>query len=185
MKRFSRLLPPVAALLIALTAWTGAHAGFGTSVPVTAELATSIARSMFPQTLSVAGGKLFLSEPEVIYVDLKRVAVRVHVQAYDHRPEEGVALSEEGTALVSGEVGYDMGAGQVLLFQPVLDELSFARDTPFSRQISDAVNLAWKAQVTNPVRADLPPHPYIQPFRHGIQDISYGREGIVIQVWYE
>jgi hypothetical protein len=140
---------------------------------------------MFPQTLSLAGGKLFLSEPEVIYVDLRRVAVRMRVQAYDHRPEEGVALSEEGTAVVSGEVGYDMRASQVLLYQPSLDELTFARDTAFSNQIEDAVKRAWTSQVTNPVRAELPPHPYIQPFRQGIQDISYGREGIVIQVWYD
>ena len=57
-----------------------ANAGFGTSVPISAELATSIARSMFPQGLVLARGNLLLSDPAVVFVDMKRVAVRMHVQ---------------------------------------------------------------------------------------------------------
>lgn len=162
-----------------------ANAGFGTSVPISAELATSIARSMFPQGLMLVRGNLLLSDPAVVFVDMKRVAVRMQFQAYDYRPEAGVALSENGRAVLSGEVGWDVLTRQILLFNPRLDELVFDRETTFSGEVRGTIVKAWQDQVSNPVRADLPPHPYILPFEQGIQDISYGSEGIVIQVWYE
>lgn len=171
-------------LAVVLAAAPG-NAGFGTSVPISAELATNIAASMFPQTLDLGKGKLFLSDPSVIFVDLKRVAVQMRIQAYDHRPAEGVAESVEGTAVLSGEVGYDSVTRQVLLFRPQLDELVFNADSDYTKQVRDTIEREWQSKVTNPVRAEVPPHPYILPFKQGIQDISYGREGIVIQVWYE
>jgi hypothetical protein len=140
---------------------------------------------MFPQALALGQVNLFLSEPTVLYPDARRVAVRMRVQAYDHRPEQGIALSEEGEAVLSGGLGYDAVTRQVLLYDPQLDELSFANDNEFTRKVSQGVKGEWQARVSNPVRADVPPHPYIQPFRNGIKDISYGKEGIVIQVWYE
>ena len=169
----------------ALLAAPGVSAGFASSVPVSAELATNMARSMFPQALAFGQVNLFLSEPTVLYPDARRVAVRMRVQAYDHRPEQGIALSEEGVAVLSGGLGYDPATRQVLLFDPKLDELQFANDNEFTRKVLQGVNSEWQARVSNPVRADVPPHPYIQPFRNGIKDISYGREGIVILVAYE
>lgn len=176
-----RGLLAAAAMLLA----TRAGAGFGTSIPISAEQATSIARSLFPQALAVGEVKLFLSEPAVVYVDAKRIAVRMQVQAYDHRPAQGIALSEEGEATLSGELGYDAASGQILLFRPRLDELVFSADTAFTEQVRRSIDAGWQSQVTNPVRADIPPHPYLQPFRHGIQDVSYGKQGIVVQVWYD
>ncbi len=178
---FASLLCGIAALLVA----AGVSAGFGSSVPVSAELVTNMARSMFPQALALGQVNLFLSEPTVLYPDARRVAVRMRVQAYDHRPEQGVALSEEGVAMLSGVLGYDRETRQVLLYDPQLDELSFANDNAFTRKALQGVHGEWQARVSNPVRAEVPPHPYLQPFRNGIVDVSYGEEGIVIQVWYE
>lgn len=178
---FARLLFGLAALLAA----AAVSAGFGSSVPVSAELATNMARSMFPQALALGHVNLFLSEPTVIYPDARRVAVRMRVQAYDHRPEQGIALSEEGVAVLSGGLGYDPQTRQVLLYNPKLDELSFANDNEFTRKVLQGVKSEWQARVSNPVRAEVPPHPYIQPFRSGIKDVRYGEDGIVIDVWYE
>lgn len=185
MKKLRSRLVHLAAMLALVLSELHANAGFGTSVPISAELATSIARSMFPQGLVLARGNLLLSDPAVVFVDMKRVAVRMHVQAYDYRPEAGVALSEDGRAVLSGEVGWDVLTRQILLYNPRLDELVFDRETAFTGEVRGAIAQVWQDQVSNPVRADLPPHPYILPFEQGIQDISYGSEGIVIQVWYE
>jgi len=161
------------------------HAGFGTTVPISAELATSIARSLFPVSLAVGRGNLFLTEPIVVFLDDRRIGLRVHLQAYEHRPEEGIAISEEGEALLSGELGYDMKARQVLLYEPGLDQLTFDRVSDVTKRIRAEVQGAWEAQVTNPVRTELPPHPYLQPFKQGIQDLTYEKRSIFVQVWYE
>jgi hypothetical protein len=42
----------------------------------------------------------------------------------------------------------------------------------------------WESQVTNPMRAEVPPHPFILPFKEGIQDVTYEKRSIFIQVWY-
>lgn len=161
-----------------------AYAGFGTTVPVSAETATNIARSLFPVSLDVGPGKLFLTDPVVIYLDDKRVGLQANLQAYEHRPEEGVAISEEGEVTVSGELGYDLKTRQVLLYSPRLDNLSFDKPGDVTRRLRAEVQAAWDSQVTNPIRAAVPPHPFIQPFKEGIQDISYSKQSIFIQVWY-
>lgn len=174
-----------AVVLLALLTAGGASAGFSSSVPVSAELATSMARSMFPQAFKLGQVNLFLSEPAVLFPDASRVMVRMRVQAYDHRPEQGVALSEEGTAVLSGRPGFDPATRQVLLFEPRLNEMQFDHDNAFTRAVRQGVEREWRARVSDPVRTELPPHPYIQPFRSGIRDIRYGQEGLVIQLGYE
>lgn len=161
-----------------------AHAGFGTTVPVSAETATNIARSLFPVALDVGPGKLFLTEPAVIFIDDRRVGLRAHLQAYEHRPEDGVAISEEGDLTVSGELGYDPKTRQVLLYSPRLDSLDFENPSEVTRRLRAEVQAAWDSQVTNPIRAEVPPHPFILPFKEGIQDVSYQKQNIFIQVWY-
>ena len=161
------------------------QAGFASSVPVSAQLATGIARSMFPQALALGQLNLFLTEPAVIYQDARRLAIRMQVQAYDHRPEEGIARSEQGSALLSGEPGYDPASGPVLLYEAQLEALDFANNNALTRQVRQEVGAAWKSRVSNPVRVDMPPHPFIQPFRGSIRDVTYGKDGIVILVWYE
>lgn len=159
-------------------------AGFATTVPVSSESATSIARSFFPVTLAVGSGKLFLTEPVVVFVDDRRLALEFKLQAYEHRPEQGIAISEQGRARVSGEMGFDPKSRQVLLYEPRLDQLAFDAPSAVTRRLQAEVQAAWLAQVSNPIRADLPPHPFIAPFREGIQDISYQKHNIFIQVWY-
>jgi len=44
---------------------------------------------------------------------------------------------------------------------------------------------AWSAQVTNPIRTELPPHPYILPFKNNIQDLSYDGKVINLAISYE
>ena len=161
------------------------YAGFGTTVPVSAETATNIARSLFPVSLEVGTGNLFLTDPLVIFLDDRRIGLQVHLQAYEHRPEKGIAISEEGTALVSGEVGYDLPTRQILLYAPRMDKLVFDRESDITRRLRAEMQGAWQAQVTNPMRADVPPHPFILPFKEGIQDVTYEKRSIFIQVWYK
>jgi hypothetical protein len=174
------LLIGFAALLFA----SPGRAGFGTTVPVSAETATNIARSLFPVSLAVGTDKLFLTNPVVIFLDDRRIGLQAHLQAYDHRPEAGVAISEEGQVLVSGEVGYDMKTREVLLYAPRIDKLTFDNESEVTKRQRAEVQGAWEKQVTNPIRAQVPPHPFILPFKDGIQDVTYEKRSIFIQVWY-
>ncbi|MEE4144575.1 MAG: hypothetical protein V2I26_07225 [Halieaceae bacterium] len=184
MKKFC--LAPTCLLMgfaIALFASPG-RAGFGTTVPVSAETATSIARSLFPVSLSVGTGKLFLTNPVIIFLDDRRIGLQARLQAYDHRPEEGIAISEEGQVLVSGEVGYDLKTREVLLYAPRIDKLTFDNESEVTKRQRAEVQGAWESQVTSPIRAQVPPHPFILPFKDGIQDVTYEKRSIFIQVWY-
>ena len=160
-------------------------AGFATTVPVSEASATNIARSLFPVSLAAGSGTLFLTNPVVIFIDDRRLGLQVHFQAYENRPEKGVVISEEGQALVSGEVGYDPRSKQVLLYEARIDELVFDTDSAVTRGLRADIQSAWQAQVSNPIRADLPPHPLILPFKDGIQDVTYEKRSIYIQVLYK
>ena len=176
-----------ACLLMALAALLFANpglAGFGTTVPVSAETATNIARSLFPVSLKVGTGNLFLTNPVIIFLDDRRIGLQAHLQAYEHRPEQGIAISEEGQVLVSGEVGYDLKTREVLLYAPKIDKLSFDNESDVTRRLRAEVQGGWETQVTNPMRAEVPPHPFILPFKEGIQDVTYEKRSIFIQVWY-
>jgi hypothetical protein len=179
-------LVPACALvaLVALMFAARGFAGFGTTVPVSAETATNIARSLFPVSLKAGTGNLFLTDPVVIFLTDRRIGLQAHMQAYDHRPEQGIAISEEGQAVVSGEVGYDPKTRQILLYEPRIDTLTFNNESPVTKRLRAEVQAAWEAQVTNPIRAEVPPHPFIAPFKEGIQDVSYENRSIFIQVWY-
>ncbi len=173
------------ALVVVLFVTARASAGFGTTVPVSAETSTNIARSLFPVSVVVGTGNLFMTDPVVVFLDDRRIGLQVHFQAYEHRPEKGIAISEEGQALVSGEVGYDRGTKQILLFQPRIDKLDFNGDSDVTRRLQSELLAAWKAQVSDPIRADVPPHPFILPFKDGIQDVTYEKRSIFIQVFYQ
>lgn len=168
-----------------LFAVTGASAGFATTVPVSADSATNIARSFFPVSLVSGSGNLFLTDPVVVFIDDRRLGLQVRFQAYENRPEKGIAISEEGQALVSGEVGYDLESKQVLLYDARVDELAFDTESSVTQRLRADIQSAWQAQVTNPIRADLPPHPLILPFKDGIQDVTYEKRSIYIQVFYK
>jgi hypothetical protein len=44
---------------------------------------------------------------------------------------------------------------------------------------------AWTAQATNPIRSELPPHPYLLPFKENMQDLSYDGTSINLEIFYE
>ncbi len=162
-----------------------ARAAFNTTVPVTEESASSIAVSLFPVALTLEQTNLFLTNPQVLYLDSERIGIRAALQAYDHRPEQGIAISETGTAMLSGRVSYDRAARQVLLHDARVEQLDFDRRNAAAQRFSRELQAAWNAQVTNPIRTDLPPHPYLLPFRDNIDDIRYDGRHISLVLVYQ
>ncbi len=161
-----------------------ARAAFDTTVPVSEESASSIAVSLFPVALTLEHTNLFLTNPQVVFMDSERIGVRATLQAYDHRPAEGIAISETGRAMLSGRVSYDRATGQVLLHDPRVEQLEFDRRNGATQRFSRELRDAWAAQVTNPVRTELPPHPYLAPFRNNIDRIAYdGRQISLVLVY--
>lgn len=165
-------------------ATTPGFAGLSTTLPISAELGTSIAREQFPVTVSLATARLFLTEPRLMFIDQERIGVHVRFQAYDHRPEAGVAISETGYATFSGKLDYDPTQRKILLHEPRIDNLQFDRDNVDAKGLREELQGAWSAQITNPMRSDLPNHPYLLPFRENIEDLSFDGENIVISVNY-
>ena len=156
-----------------------------TQLPLSAELATGLAEQSFPLTINLEYGKLFLTKPVVLFLDADNVGLRVRVQAYDHRPAEGVALSEMGRAVISARPGYDVAARRILLHEPQLIELTFDRENTASRKFERAARDLWNTQAESTVRARLPQHPYITPFRSYIQDLSYDGSSIFLELQYK
>ena len=181
--RASTLYVLIACFLLVITGKV--FSGIGTTVPVSAELATNIAGNLFPVTVKVDEGNLFLTEPVVLFINDRRIGVQVRFQAYEHRPAEGIAISEMGRARISGEMGYDPGARQVLLHNPHIDKLEFDRNSEVTQRFFTGLKAAWTAQVTNPIRSEIPAHPYLLPFKENIQDISYDGANINLEILYE
>lgn len=172
------------AALAALTLAGAARAAFNTTVPITEESASSIAVSLFPVALTLEQTNLFLTNPQVMFLDSERIGVRAALQAYDHRPDEGIAISETGRAMLSGRVSYDRVTRQVLLHDARVEQLDFDRHSAATQRFSRELRAAWSAQVTNPIRTDLPPHPYLMPFRDNIDDIRYDGTHISLVLVY-
>jgi hypothetical protein len=162
-----------------------AYSVAGTTVPISAELATSIAGDLFPVTVKLSKGNLFLTEPVVLFLNKGRIGMQVRFQAYDHRPAQGIAISEMGRAVFSGKIGYDPGTRQILLHEPRIDKLEFDQKNDVTQRFLAQLKEAWSMQVTNPIRAGLPPHPYLLPFKDNIQDLSYDGKNINLTLSYE
>jgi hypothetical protein len=158
----------------------GTYAATSTTVPITAQLGTSIAADLFPVTVKLNPGNVYLTEPVLLFLDNERVGMQVRFQAYDHRPAQHIAISEMGKAQFSGTLGFDPATRQILLHDPRIDKLEFDQKNDVTQHQLAQLKAAWSAQVTNPIRADLPPHPYILPFKNNIQDVSF--DGTVINV---
>ena len=150
-----------------------ARAGFSTTVPVTEASASNIAVANFPLALALDQVKVLLTEPQVKFLTPTRIGIRVNFQAYDHRPEKSIALSETGLAMLSGRVAYDRQSREVLLHDARLEELAFDRDNETARKFTGLLQSAWSEKVSNPIRSALPPHPYLQPFKDNIDNILY------------
>lgn len=162
-----------------------AYPAFDTSFEVSAEMGNRLAAEEFPLTLELEPERLFVTQPVLVFIDKKRLGISVRFQAYDHRPAANVAVSETGDAQFSGELDFDPVAHRVLLHSPKLDSLEFDRDTPEAKRLSDKIKDAWQTQVSNPLQADIPPHPYIVPFKDNIRDISYDGKTITLHISYE
>ena len=161
------------------------QAQMGTTVEVSQELATSVAQSLFPITVKLDRGNLFLTDPSVAYIDGKRIALQSRFQAYDHRPTQKVAMSEMGSAVISGELDYDTASREILLHNPHIDKLEFDRTNLNSTSFSTAINTAWTEQVENSLRSEIPPHPYVITFKDNIKDITYDGQNINLQIAFE
>ncbi|MEZ5504296.1 MAG: hypothetical protein R3E50_17170 [Halioglobus sp.] len=177
----------LAFVVLALALLTGVERVYAapTTVPISDKLATSIAADLFPVTVKLDQGNLFLTNPAVLFLGQERIGMQVRFQAYDYRPEQNVAISETGEATISGKIGYDLGTRQVLLYDPRIDRLAFDQKNAATQGFSDTIKAAWRAQVTNPLRAALPPHPYLLPFRNNIQSLSYDGTAINLTLSYE
>lgn len=175
----------VAALFCSLLLAGRSHAVAGATVPISAELGTSIASDLFPVTLKLNQGNLFLTEPALLFLDPHRIGMQVRFQAYDHRPQLGIAVSETGRAQMSGTLGYDSVNRQVLLFDPRIDKLQFDRNNEVTRRFHADIQKALSTRVTNPIRSPLPPHPYLLPIRNNIRDLSYDGKNITLTLAYE
>jgi len=158
---------------------------FDTSFEVSSDMGNRLAAEEFPLTLELAPERLFITQPVLIFLDEKRLGVSVRFQAYDHRPAAKVAISETGDAQFSGELDFDPVTHRILLHNPKLDSLEFDRDTQEARHLSEKIKNAWQEQVNNPLQAAIPPHPYIQPFKDNIRDISYDGQTIKLHISYE
>jgi hypothetical protein len=173
-------------LIYALLIISGtAHSASETTVPISAELSTSIAGDLFPVTVKLSAGNLFLTEPVVLFLENGRIGMQARFQAYDHRPAQGVAISEMGRAAISGKIGYNLGTRQILLHDPMIEKLEFDRKNAVTQRFLAQMNEAWSMQITNPIRAELPPHPYLIPFRNNVQDLSYDGKNINLIISYE
>ena len=176
-----------AALLVCagMAAVAPVFGGINSTIPVSEQSASSFAASVFPVSVPLEGATLYLTEPRVLFLDSERIGIRLRFQAYDHRPEAGIAISETGLALLSGRPAYDRATRQVLLHAPRMDEVTFDRDNQAARQLSQRVRQAWSSQFTDTVRSDLPPHPYLTPLRDHLADIIYDGRTIKLLVVYQ
>ena len=90
-----------------------------------------------------------------------------------------------GWAKISGGLDFDPEARQILLHNPSIDALEFDRQNKASRGFSSDIAENWSNQVTNPMRTDIPPHPYIIMFKDSISNVSYNGQNINIEIVYE
>ena len=164
---------------------TSAHAALDTVVPISAELGTSIAGDLFPVTVKLSQGNIFLTEPVLLFLNPTRISLQLRFQAYDHRPQQNIAISEMGQAVISGRLGYDPGTRQVLLYDAKIDKLQFDKRSAVTDRLLADVKSVWSTQITNPIRADIPPHPYLLPFKNNIQGLSYDGTTISVALSYK
>ena len=162
-----------------------AHSAFDTSFEVSSEMGNRLAAAEFPLTLELEPERLFITQPILIFLGKKRLGISVQFQAYDHRPTAKVAISETGDAQFSGELDFDPVTHRILLHNPKLDSLEFDSDTQEARRLSEKIKKAWQEQVSNPLQAEMPPHPYIVAFKDNIRDISYDGETITLHISYD
>ncbi len=181
-----RIAKPLKILIGTLAFYTSlAHSAFETSFEVSSEMGNRLAANEFPLTLELEPERLFVTQPTLIFLDKKRLGISVRFQAYDHRPAAKIAISETGDAQFSGELDFDPVAHRILLHNPKLDSLKFDRDTREARHLSEKIKKAWLDQVSNPLQADIPPHPYIAPFKDNIRDITYDGQAMTLHISYD
>ncbi|MFT6955717.1 MAG: hypothetical protein ACJAYC_000718 [Halieaceae bacterium] len=186
MKQILSLSVLVIAAAIASTVLRNpAGAAIDSVVPISERLATSIVSKLFPAALELTTGNLLVTEPEVVFIDRERLALKARFQAYDHRPDQGIAVSEMGWVQISGGLDFDPLTRQILLHNPSIDALNFDRQNAASASFRSDISNNWSAQMTNPMRADIPPHPYVVLIKDTINSVSYDGQNINVQIVYE
>ncbi|MEP0202414.1 MAG: hypothetical protein ABJ084_06485 [Halioglobus sp.] len=185
-------------VLIALLASASqtSFAVFGTTVPISAELATNIANSVFPQTVPLRENSLYVSNPVVLYTSpdankasgqaSPRLRLQLNIQSLRRQADNTLKANAPGQAEVSGELGFDPITRQILLINPSIDSLQLGPGDLDGQALREELDRQWAEQVTNPMRIELPAHPYLIPFRQGIKDIRLDeQQGIVVEVLFE
>ena len=157
-------------------------AGFGTTVPISVELASAMSGSLFPIALELEPSHVFLTQPQLVFLDEKRIGMVTRFQIYDHRPKLGIALSETGQLFVTGELDYDTQNRLIMLRQPKLEKLEFDRQNKAAKQFTREIKNAWSTLITDPIQSEIPPHPYLSPLKDYLQDLSYDGTSIYLQL---
>ncbi len=152
------------------------------TLTVSQDLANLITTTQFPLGLTLARGKVFLSKPSMLFLPQPRIGLAVKFQAYDHRPAQGIALSETGRAQISGVLDYDPTIRRLLIRDPQLEQLVFDRDNAASAQFRQDMEATWAQQVTNPIRTELPQHPFLMQLRRNLLSIGYDGSSILLHV---
>jgi len=86
---------------------------------------------------------------------------------------------------LSGKLGFDQASREIFLHAPRLDNLEFDRENTATRRFNSEMMAAWFAQVADPIRSEIPPHPYILPFKDNIRNLSYDGNNINISIVYQ
>jgi len=159
-----------------------ASSGIGTTIPISVELASAMSGSLFPVALDLEPSRVFLTRPQLAFLDEHRIGLSARFQIYDHRPELGIALSETGQVFVSGKLDYDSGEKKIVLHQPRLETLEFDRSNEASAQFTRDINGAWSSLISDPIRSEIPPHPYLSPFKDYVQGIGYDGQAIYLLI---
>ena len=172
------------ALLLLFVLSSPSYSAIPATLSISEIQGTSIARDVFPLTLKLSQGNVYLTEPKLIFMTNSRVGVQVRLQAYDHRPVDGIAISEVGNALFSGILGFDPVTREVLVYQARIDELKFDRSNEFTRRFSGEIDDSWREQIKDPIRTAIPANAYTLPIKDNIQSLSYTGRAIEILVVY-
>lgn len=164
--------------LLAPACWAELQA----SLPLPKTLAETLVSGFFPRSIATEQGSLLLKDPSVLFLDDNRLGLRTDLQS----TASNVGIKDEdiveGAALVSCTIAYDQATAQLLLQAPRLDSLVLYTDDKTAARLRESLQRSWNKQSTDPLRVDLPKHPYLAPFKDGIQDIIVEDEVINVRV---
>lgn len=170
-------------LLASLLQTSATSAAFTTRLPLSAELSTTIAATLFPQKVELQHDWLIAYDPSVAYLDDGRVAMHVQLGYFPAATPQGKPPTHTGHATVVGTVGYDKLNTQVLLTDTRLQEVNFSGTEP--EKLQQLIATTWQQRATETMRIDLPAHPYLLTFKDGIHDIVVENNTLLVDIRFE